>query len=56
MLDGFNLALISIVLLIVLFIILAIRRTMSKITQSGLTRDEARRLAERIRGRDIECP
>ena len=56
MFDWFNLLLISFVLLVVVFIALAIRKTMGEMTRSGISGDEARRLAEEIRSRDVRCP
>lgn len=56
MLDWFNLILIALVLLIVVFIARAIRKTTGELSQSGLSGEEARRLAEQIRKRDVRCP
>jgi len=56
MFDLFNLLLLSMVLLVVGFIVFAIRKTLSEISKPGLSGDEARKLAQRIRQRDIRCP
>ena len=56
MFDWFNLVLIAFVLLIVGVIVIAIRKTMGEITQSGMSGDEARKLAQQIRERDVRCP
>ena len=56
MFDWFNLMLITFVLLVVVFIALAIRKTMGEIARSDISGDEARRLAAEIRRRDIRCP
>jgi len=56
MFDWFNLVIIAFVLLIVGVIVLAIRKTMGEITQSGMSGDKARKLAQQIRERDIRCP
>ncbi len=56
MFDWFNLVLITSVLLVVVFIVLAIRKTMREVTRSDVSGDEARKLAELIRARDIRCP
>ncbi len=53
--DWFNLLLITIILLVVGFIALAVRRTMGEMKGAGLSGDDARRLAEEIRKRDIKC-
>ena len=55
MLDWFSIGLIASVLLAVVFVLFAIRRMMGEITGSGVSDDEARKLAELIRARDIRC-
>ena len=56
MLDWFNLLLLFLILVIVGFIVIAIRKTMMKMPLPGESGDEARKLAERIRQRDVRCP
>lgn len=56
MFDWFGLMLIALVLLVLAFIVSAIRKTMREVTQSGVSGDEARKLAELIRAQDTRCP
>jgi transposase-like protein len=56
MLDWFNLLLLAMVLLVVGFIVFGIRKTLAEVRESGVSGNEARELAKRIRERDIRCP
>ncbi len=56
MFDWFNLLLMAMVIIVVGFIVFSIRKTIGSMTKSGVSGDEARKLAARIRERDIRCP
>ena len=56
MLDWFNITLIALVLGIVALIVFAVRKTINQIKESGVSGEDARKLAKRIRERDVRCP
>jgi DNA-directed RNA polymerase subunit RPC12/RpoP len=56
MLDWFNITLIALVLGIVSFIVLAVRKTINQIKKTGVSGEDTRKLAKRIRERDVRCP
>ncbi len=56
MLDWFNIAIIVLVVGIVVAIIFSLRKTMAQIKESGITGEDARKLAKRIRERKVKCP
>lgn len=56
MLNGFNLLLLALVVVIVAFIVIAVRKTMGEMTKAGVTGEDARELAKRLRERDVRCP
>ena len=56
MLDWFNIAIIALVVGIVAAIIFSLRKTMAQIKASGLSGEDARQMAERIRARRVKCP
>lgn len=56
MLDLFNIVLLALILVIVGFVVYAVRRTMAQIEKSGVSGEKARDLAKRIRELDVRCP
>ena len=56
MLDWFNIALIALIVGIVVAIVYSLRKTMAQIKASGVSGEDARQLAKRIRERQVKCP
>ena len=55
-LDLFNIVLFALVLVVIGFIVYAVRRTMTQIEKTGVSGEKARDLAKRIRELDVRCP
>ena len=56
MLDWFNMLLLGTIIAVIGFIIFSVRKTMGTLSKKGLSDDDMRELAARIRNRDMRCP